>query len=176
MRYAGLLVLALAASCGAVDAADDEASETEQAVWDGSGEAEGETVVVHSGGLDSCWAGLCWPSSWPTDPGPGYSGDGPGPGGGKSAGQDDADADAGKPWPVPAPRDCTTEPTLEQCLACCDWNVDKVWGENCRRMPSRTKKQRQQKALCWERAEGLRGECQAACPRTGPIVTFTGAP
>jgi hypothetical protein len=82
MRYAGLLVLALAASCVAEDAAEDEeSSETEQAIWDGSGEAEGETVVVHSGGLDSCWAGLCWPSNWPTDPGPGYSGDGAGGGG-----------------------------------------------------------------------------------------------
>ena len=81
----------------------------------------------------------------------------------------------GEPYPVPAPRDCTREPTLEQCLTCCDWNVEKVWGENCRRMPGRTKKLRQQKALCWERAEALRGECQAACPR-GPIVTITGAP
>jgi hypothetical protein len=76
--------------------------------------------------------------------------------------------------PIPAPRDCTKEPDLEACLTCCDWNVDKSWGETCRRMPGRTKKQRTEKALCWERAERLRGECQAACPR-GPIVT-TGAP
>lgn len=105
------------------------------------------------------------------------------------AGEDEADSTAapthnpelcpggsgGEPYPVPAPRDCTTEPTLEQCLTCCDWNVEKVWGENCRRMPGRTKKQRKEKALCWERAERLRGECQAACPR-GPSVTITGAP
>jgi hypothetical protein len=171
MSYAGLLVLALAASCVAADVVDVESSETEQAVWDGSSEGGSETIVVHSGGLDSCWAGLCWPSSWPTGPGPGNVGDG-GPGGGRSAG------DAGKPHPVPAPEDCTKEPTYEQCYDCCDWNVDKVWGENCRRMPGRTKEQRRAKRLCWERAEGLRSECQLGCPRPDPIVTITypGAP
>jgi hypothetical protein len=74
------------------------------------------------------------------------------------------------PNPIPAPRDCTAEPTLEQCLDCCEWNVDKVWGERCRRLPNRTKKQRKEKALCWEAAERLRGDCQRACPRLSIVV------
>lgn len=54
MRHSGLMVLALAAGCVAVDAAEDaDFSEAEQAVWDGSSWAEGETVIVQ-GGLDSC--------------------------------------------------------------------------------------------------------------------------
>jgi hypothetical protein len=80
------------------------------------------------------------------------------------------------PNPIPSPKDCTVGTDHEACYQCCNWNVDKVWGEQCRRMPGRTKKQRQQKALCWERAEALRGECQAACPHSGPIITSIGAP
>ena len=39
--------------------------------------------------------------------------------------------------PIPAPRDCTQEPTWEQCYACCDWNFENVWGEMCRRIKNR---------------------------------------
>jgi len=162
MRYAGTLVLTLAASCVAVDAAEDEeSSETEQAVWDGEG--EGETVVVQ-GGLDSCWAGLCWPNSWPADPGPGYTGDRGGGAGGHGGGHPGGEAD---PNPIPAPRECTQEPTWEQCYACCDWNSKHVWEEMCRRRP------RKDRRSCWERVENeLRPECYKSCNRPGgPITT-----
>lgn len=81
---------------------------------------------------------------------------GPGPGGGGGGGAD--------PYPIPAPKDCTQEITHETCVQCCDWNVEKVWGERCRRMPGRTKKQRQEKRLCWGDAEDRRGACQRECP------------
>jgi hypothetical protein len=68
------------------------------------------------------------------------------------------------PYPIPSPKDCTQEISHEACHACCDWNVDKVWGERCRRLPNRTKEQRKERALCWETAERLRGECQRECP------------
>lgn len=128
MRHSGLMVLALAASCVAVDAAEDaDFSETEQAEWNGSNwDSEGETIHVQ-GGLDPCWAGLCWPSSWPTDPGPGYTGEGGGGGGGGHGGGAQGN-DTADPRPLPAPRDCTQEVGHEECYACCDWNVDNVWG------------------------------------------------
>ncbi len=34
------------------------------------------------------------------------------------------------------------EPTHEQCYACCNWNVDNVWGERCRRIPWRDERKR----------------------------------
>jgi hypothetical protein len=83
---------------------------------------------------------------------------GPGPGGGGGA----------DPYPIPAPKDCTQEVSYETCVHCCDWNVEKVWGERCRRMPQRTKKQRKDRALCWEDAENRRRACQRECP---PITT-----
>lgn len=146
-----------------VEAAEDEEdSETEQAVWNGSSwDSEGETIMVQ-GGLDLCWTGLCWPTSWPTtNPGPGHIGeDGGGGGGGHGSGVAD-------PHPIPAPRDCTAEPTHEQCYACCDWNVDEVWGERCRRIKDRGERKR-----CWADAENRRGDCQRGCPR----LTITRVP
>jgi hypothetical protein len=71
------------------------------------------------------------------------------------------------PNPIPAPRDCTVEADHERCYACCDWNVDKVWGERCRRMPRRNKDERRR---CWEEAERRRADCQRMCP--GPILTI----
>src|SRR5690349_12212857 len=111
MRYS-LLMFALAAGCVAVDRAEEaenaNLSEAEQAVWDGSEEAEGETVIVQSG-LDPCWAGRCWPSSWPTDPGPGYTGDDPGAGGAVGQGgagpRSDEDS-SGEPEPIPPRKIC----------------------------------------------------------------------
>lgn len=168
MRYAGLLVFALAMNCVAADVEDEEVSETEQAMWDGSGEAEGETILVQ-GGLDPCWAGRCWPSSWPTDPGPSNTGDG-GHGGGGGIGR----GDTGKadPHPIPAPRDCTAEATRELCLDCCDWNVENVWGERCRRLPEKDQRRR----LCWEEAEARRADCHRMCPNPGPILTIEAQP
>lgn len=84
------------------------------------------------------------------------------PGGGTDPGGGGAD-----PNPIPAPRDCTAEPTHEQCYACCDWNVEKVWGERCRRIKDRGERKR-----CWADAENRRGDCQRGCPR----LTITGAP
>lgn len=103
MSQSWLLLFALAAGCVGVDATDDsedtDLSDTEQAVWDGSGEAEGETIVVQSG-LDLCWAGRCWPSHWPTDPGP-HSDDG---GHGESGvGHGGGGAPRGKTGPHPGP-------------------------------------------------------------------------
>ena len=162
MRRMALLVLTLAAGCIAVDAAEDEEdSETEQSMWDGSSwDGDGESIVVQ-GGLDPCWTGLCWPTSWPTDPGPSYTGDAGGPGGG---GQEGGAAD---PHPIPAPRDCTAEPTWEQCYTCCDWNSKHVWEETCRRM------RKEDRRRCWERVENeLRPECYESCKRPGgPITT-----
>lgn len=93
--------------------------------------------------------------------GPGGPG-GPGPGGG-GGGAD--------PHPIPAPKDCTVETDHEACMQCCDWNVDKVWGERCRRIPKKNKEDRKQ---CWIEAEKRRSECQRPCPRPDPIVTIRG--
>jgi hypothetical protein len=95
-------------------------------------------------------------------------GGGDGGGGGFTGGEGgpvDGGGGGADPYPIPAPKDCTQELSYEACYQCCDWNVDKVWGERCRRLPDRSKKQRKARALCWETAERLRGECQAACPR-----------
>jgi hypothetical protein len=79
------------------------------------------------------------------------------PGGGGGDGDSGGDAD---PRPIPAPRDCTAEPTHEQCYACCDWNVENVWGERCRRIKDRGERKR-----CWADASERRGACQRECPR-----------
>jgi hypothetical protein len=72
----------------------------------------------------------------------------------------------GEPSPIPAPRDCTAEPTKEQCYACCDWNSKHVWEETCRRLPKKDRRR------CWERVENdLRPQCQQGCNR-GPITTI----
>jgi len=71
-----------------------------------------------------------------------------------------------KPKPIPAPRECSG--THEECYACCDWNVDKVWGERCRRIP---RKKRDERRVCWEDAERRRSDCQRGCPR--PIITVS---
>lgn len=67
------------------------------------------------------------------------------------------------PNPIPAPKDCTVETDHEACYQCCDWNVDKVWGERCRRLPMR------EREPCWADAENRRGDCQRKCP----ILTVT---
>jgi len=73
----------------------------------------------------------------------------------------------GEPSPIPAPRDCTAEPTWEQCYDCCDWNSKHVWEEMCRRI--RDKKQR---AACWRRVENdLRKGCYQSCKRPGDPIT-----
>lgn len=168
MRHSGLMVLAFATSCVAVDATEDaDFSEAEQAEWNGSSwDPEGETIHVQ-GGLDPCWAGLCWPSSWPTNTGPGYTGDGGGGGGGGDSGGAQGN-DTADPRPIPAPRDCTQEVGHEECYACCDWNVDNVWGARCRRIP---KRERAERARCWKEAEQRRADCQRTCP-PGPITTL----
>jgi len=170
MRQSWLLMFALAAGCVAVDATEDaDLSETEQAVWDGSGEAEGETILVQ-GGLDPCWAGLCWPTNWPTDPDPGYTGDGGHGGGGVSPGGRTASDDAGgaaEPDPIPAPRECTHEPTWEQCYDCCDWNAANVWGKLCEQIPWRKRHERRR---CREDVEKRRSDCYVTCKRP-PILT-----
>jgi hypothetical protein len=77
----------------------------------------------------------------------------------------------GEPSPIPAPRDCTREPTWEQCYACCDWNSKHVWEPTCRRL-----KRREDRAACWRRLESeLRPQCQKSCNRPGGPIT-TGAP
>lgn len=96
---------------------------------------------------------------------------GPGPGGGGGGGG----GGGADPNPIPAPKDCTLEVTHDDCYDCCDWNADKVWGERCRRMPDRTKKQRRERALCWKDAEKRRSDCYLTCPR-GPIITTRGLP
>jgi hypothetical protein len=68
------------------------------------------------------------------------------------------------PNPIPAPRDCTEEASRELCLDCCNWNVEKVWGERCHRLPNRTKKDRDERRRCWEDAERRRSDCQRGCP------------
>src|SRR5690242_12629663 len=70
------------------------------------------------------------------------------------------------PNPIPAPRDCTREPTWEQCYDCCDWNSKHVWEEMCRRIPKR-----KDRADCWRRVENeLRPKCYESCNRP-PITT-----
>ena len=170
MRYAGLLVLALAASCVGA-AADEEASETEQAMWDGSGEADGETIRVQ-GGLDSCWAGLCWPSSWSIDPGPGYSGDFPGGAGGHGIGGPKPD---GGPGPQPARKECFPTFPDEICLDCCLYNYNHVDGWKCRKYKNGSKGWRN----CWAEASEKLADCQVnACDRHGPqpIPTIEDSP
>jgi hypothetical protein len=76
------------------------------------------------------------------------------------------------PNPIPAPRDCTVETSHDDCYACCDWNVDKVWGERCRRIPKRNKDERR---LCWEGAEKRRSDCYLTCPRES-ILTIEALP
>jgi hypothetical protein len=85
------------------------------------------------------------------------------PGGGTGG-----DGTGGEPSPIPAPRDCTAEPTWEQCYACCDWNEKHSWGETYRRL-----KRREDRAACWRRLEGeLRPQRQKSCNRPGgPITT-----
>ena len=85
------------------------------------------------------------------------------------AAQVEAAVEALDPYPIPAPKDCTKELTHETCMQCCDWNVDKVWGERCRRIPKKNKEERK---LCWIEAENRRSECQMPCPRPDPIVTI----
>jgi hypothetical protein len=86
------------------------------------------------------------------------------PGGGGN----DPGGSGGEPSPIPAPRDCTREPTWEQCYACCDWNAEHVWKQTCRRI-----KGREERAACWRRLENhLRPECDKGCNRPGgPITT-----
>jgi hypothetical protein len=92
--------------------------------------------------------------------GPGERGPGAGGGGGGGGG------DRAHRRPIPSPRDCTVETDHEACMQCCDWNVDKVWGERCRRIPERNREERR---LCWIDAEQRRSECQRPCPP--PILT-----
>jgi hypothetical protein len=85
-------------------------------------------------------------------------------GGGGGGGGSGGGGEAADPHPIPAPRDCTEEASRELCLDCCDWNVEKVWGERCRRLPNKTKKDRNERRRCWEDAERRRRDCQLGCP------------
>jgi len=168
MRYS-LVMFSFAVGCVAVDSAEEaenaNLSEAEQAVWDGSGEAEGETVIIQ-GGLDSCWAGLCWPSNWPTDPGPGYTGD-DGPGGGRGPGGDPGDH--GGPGGKPARKNCTDVgkyPDVESCKQCCFYNNDHVDGWTCRR-----KKTPAARAKCWREANEKMGKCNRQCEEDRVVIT-----
>jgi hypothetical protein len=98
---------------------------------------------------------------------PQHDPDGSCPGGGTGGGggaEPDPIPEA-DPNPIPAPKDCTQEASRELCLECCDWNVDKVWGERCRRLP------RRERRTCWEDAERRRGDCQRGCPIVAITVT-----
>jgi hypothetical protein len=77
--------------------------------------------------------------------------DGSCPGGSTGGGEPDPIPEA-DPHPVPAPK---------------DWNVDKVWGERCRRIPRRDERRR-----CWEDAEARRAACYLTCP----ILTIEAQP
>jgi hypothetical protein len=68
------------------------------------------------------------------------------------------------PHPIPAPKDCTQEASHELCLDCCDWNVENVWGERCRRLPNRDRRDRDERRQCWQDAERRRSDCQRECP------------
>lgn len=157
MRHAALFLILVACTDELPVLSEEE--QAEQAEWDGGpDDPEGEVIVVEGA--------LGWPNGWfsrpasPVNPvDPGDTGGGYGGGGGPGGGAD--------PHPIPAPRDCTAEPTHEQCYACCDWNVDKVWGERCRRI-----KDRGERRQCWADAESRRGDCQRGCPR----LTITEAP
>jgi len=92
--------------------------------------------------------------------------DGSCPGGSTGGGEPDPIPEA-DPHPVPAPKDCTQEASRELCMDCCDWNVDKVWGERCRRIPRRDERRR-----CWEDAEARRAACYLTCP----ILTIEAQP
>jgi hypothetical protein len=135
-------------------------SDREQAEWNGGpDDPEGEEIEIEGGGTG-------WPDWWfpgPIDvPDPGDTGDGP-YGGGPGPGSGTAD-----PHPIPAPKDCTEHIFREPCMDCCDWNVDNVWGERCRRIPKNRKDER---AQCWKDAEKRRADCYRACP---PGITTTG--
>ena len=80
----------------------------------------------------------------------------------------DGGGGGGEPSPILAPRDCTTEPTWEQCYDCCDWNSKNVWEETCRRL-----KKKKDRDTCWKRVENqLRPQCYKDCNRPGgPITT-----
>jgi hypothetical protein len=108
------------------------------------------------GGGDGGGGGPTGGEGGPSDPGGGGGGGGAGSGGGGA-----------DPYPIPAPKDCTKEINHEACYSCCDWNVDKVWGERCHRIPKRNKDERRR---CWEDAEQRRSACQRMCPR--PIITI----
>jgi hypothetical protein len=110
-------------------------------------------IDPREGGGDGGGGGPTGGEGWPSGPG----------GGGGGGGAD--------PYPIPAPKDCTLELTHETCMQCCDWNVDKVWGARCNRIP---KKKKEERKLCWIEAEKRRSECQLACPRQDPIVTIQG--
>jgi hypothetical protein len=100
----------------------------------------------------------------------GGDGGGGGPTGGEGAPSGGGGGGGGAaPYPIPSPKDCTQEVNYEACYQCCDWNVDKVWGERCRRI-----KNKKEQKLCWVEAENRRSECQLACPRPDPIVTIQG--
>ena len=128
-----------------------------------SEQEQAEILEVHG-----CRPGLLQVGDECVDP-RGGGGGGPGPTGGERGPTDGGGGGGGgggaDPNPIPTPRDCTVETDHEACMQCCDWNVDNVWGERCRRIP------RKERRTCWEDAEMRRGVCQRGCPR--PILTVT---
>jgi hypothetical protein len=76
--------------------------------------------------------------------------------------------------PIPEAKDCSKILDPDECKTCCDWNVDKVWGERCRRLPNKTKEDKRARARCWQDAERRRGNCHGDCPID--ILTLTVTP
>ena len=120
------------------DVSPDDATESRASQPEVSADETTTRIEQYEEGDDTHWYTPIWPFPWPW---------------GHHA----------KPRPIPAPRECSGE--HEECYACCDWNVDKVWGERCRRLP------RDERRACWGDAERLRGNCQRGCPGPGPIIT-----
>ena len=59
--------------------------------------------------------------------------------------------------PIPDAKDCSQILDPVECRDCCEWNVDKVWGERCRRMPKRTDEQSVRVAPAGRTPRGVAG-------------------
>jgi hypothetical protein len=63
------------------------------------------------------------------------------------------------------PKDCSVIEDPEACYDCCQYNADEHYGWVCRRLPNKTKKDKAERAKCWEEVEKYRAACQKDCPR-----------
>ena len=92
---------------------------------------------------------------------PQFTGGGAGdPGGGPSGptGLGGPGGGGGGPGPIPDRKVCTGLEHSE-CYACCDYNLERVDGERCRRLRSPKRREK-----CWSEAEEILGKCQRSCP------------